>query len=221
MARDDLFTHIHQAVRLGLMELVGEVGATDWTDPDEVAQLDASWRPMLALLESHTHHEDRYMFPLLAGADPGATNDCEAQHREMDTWLADIAGWFDRLVEHPDNDGGLLLYRELTLFTADYLRHIHEEETRIMGRIWELCSDEEIASAREAFLADTPPDVMATALGLMLRATNMSHRMELIGSMAASAPREVVDGVLGIAERVLPPATVERLRDVAAEPVAT
>ena len=64
--RDDLFTHIHKGLRLGLFELTISAGATDWTDPSEVAALEAQWRPLLNFLHSHTRHEDDHILRVLS-----------------------------------------------------------------------------------------------------------------------------------------------------------
>lgn len=213
--RQDLYTHIHQAIRLALFDCVSQAGATDWSDPAEVQALQATWRPVLALLRSHSHHEDTYITPLLGADDTRMASDNRSEHHQMDAWLDEIAGWFERLAASPTNKGGLMLYRELTLFLADYLRHLHEEETAIMGRIWEVCTDDEIAGALGRLREDTPPEVLSHAVELMLRATNMEHRLEMVRAMAAGAPPEAIDALLESAGRWLQASSVTRLRHVA------
>lgn len=64
----------------------------------------------------------------------------------------------------------LALYWELARFTADYLTHMHDEEARVMSRIWECCTDEEIAATRERFMATIGPQGQATTLEYVLPA---------------------------------------------------
>ena len=211
--RDDLFTHIHKALRLALFDMAISIGRTDWGDPQEVVSLESSWRPLLELLRSHTAHEDHYIFRLLDSHDPMAVDPAGDQHRDLDDLLDDVAARFDELVARPDAAGGVALYRDFNRFVAAYLPHLHDEETSVMRRIWECCSDEEIAGARAAFMADTPPEVMATSLRYLLPAIDTPTRLQLAAGLAGSPP-PVIDMVNGIAEQVLTAAQADRVRSV-------
>lgn len=213
--RDDPFTPLHKALRRGLFEVTMQAGATDWNDPAEVVSLADRWRPLLALLRAHTEHEDRHILRALDPYGHGATASITERHAALDDLLDQLAEDFDRLVIFPYPAGGPAFYRDLNHFVAAYLPHLHEEETQIMPRIWARCTDEEIAAARAAFVAGTPPEVMHTALELMLPSLNRPERDALVGRMAATAPPETVARVLAIADRVLPDAAAASLRDLA------
>lgn len=215
LVRDDLFTHIHKALRLGLFELTAQAGRTDWADPAEVAALGERWRPLLALLRAHTEHEDRHILRILDGVDPETTEPAGEQHRDLDDLLDDLADRFTAVLAAPDPSAGLDLYRDLARFVASYLPHLHGEETVVMARVWELCGDEEIALTRARFMADTTPDVMATTLEYMLPALDRPTRHALVARLAATAPPPVLQGLLQIGERVLDPAALADVRVVA------
>src|SRR6478609_2492400 len=163
-SRDDLFTHIHKGLRLGLFELSIAVGRTDWADPVQVGEVEARWRPLLELLRAHTAHEDDHILRLLDPYDPVAVEPLADQHRDLDDLLDDLAAQFDAILSTPTATAGLSLYRDVARFIAAYLPHLHDEETRVMSRIWECCTDDEIAAARARFMAATPPEVQATTL---------------------------------------------------------
>jgi hypothetical protein len=206
--RDDLFTHIHKALRLGLFELTIAVGRTDWDDPAQVTELGRRWRPLLELLRVHTAHEDDHILRLLDAQDPIAAEPVADEHRDLDDLLDDLAERFEAILTAPNATAGLGLYRDVARFVAGYLPHLHNEETRVMDRIWECCTDEQIATARARFMADTSPDVLATTLEYLLPAIDRATRHALV----AGAPPEVRPAVLAIAERVLPPADVAPFR---------
>jgi hypothetical protein len=124
------------------------------------------------------------------------------QHRDLDDLLDDLAGRFEAVLAAPGMAPGLGLYRDLARFVAAYLTHMHDEETRVMGRIWACCTDEEIAGARQRFMADMSPQVQALSLEYMLPALDGPARMALVARLAG-APPVVLATVLGIAERVL------------------
>lgn len=218
-ARDDLFTHIHKALRLGLFDITTRTGSTDWTDPGEVSSLHDRWLRLLDLLRAHTGHEDRHIFRLLDRADASCTEPVGDQHRDLDDLLDDLAERFDAIVADPDPASGLRLYRDMTRFIAAYLPHLHDEETKVMGRIWECCSDDEIATARQGFMAETTPVQMMTTIGYMLPALDAVTRLEMVGGLAATAPPPVIAMVLGVAEKVLPSDAYRTLVDAVAAPV--
>ena len=218
MIRDDLFTHIHKALRKGLFDLTVLAGATDWDDPDEVALLGTRWRELHALLEGHTRHEDDHILRLLDGReDERSTASTEEQHRDLDDLLGHVAQQFDAVLAEPDPAAGLALYRDLARFVAAYLPHLHQEETEVMPAIWQRCSDAEIASTRAAFMAELTPQETALSMELMLPALDRRTRAELVRGLAARAPAPVVEGVMAVAGRVLPAEDVARLRAAAAE----
>ena len=189
MTRDDLFTHIHKALRYGLFEVTTMAGATDWTDADAVRRLAERWRPLVALLQSHARHEDEHILRLLDFRDPQLIDHVGEQHADLDDLLDHLVGAFDDLAVEPDAAAGLAFYRDLARYVAVYLPHLQEEETAVMPRIWALCSDEEIAATRAAFMAEITPDEQATTMALMLPALDPPTRAALLANVEATAGR--------------------------------
>jgi hypothetical protein len=215
-----LFTHIHKGLRLGLFELTINVGRTDWTDPAAVVEMGTQWRPLLGLLRAHTEHEEDHIFRLLDAHDPMAVEPANDQHLDLDDLLDCLANQFDVVLAEPDQAAGLCLYRDLTRFVATYLPHLYDEETRVMGRIWECCSDEEIASTRAAFMADMTPAIQRAGLSYMLPAMDQPARRVLAGVLAG-APPAVVEAIMTLADQLLSPADAANLRATAHFPRAT
>ena len=85
-------------------------------------------------------HEDRHILRLLDSHDPFATEPTAEQHRDLDDLLDDLARRFEAVLAAPGMAPGLDLYRDLARFVAAYLTHMHDEETRVMGRIWACCT---------------------------------------------------------------------------------
>jgi hypothetical protein len=216
--RDDLFTHIHKGLRLGLFELTINVGRTDWSDPAAVAEIGDGWQPLLALLRAHTEHEERHIFRLLDTYDPTAVDPASDQHLDLDGLLDHVAQEFDTALTDPNPANGRALYRDMTRFVAAYLPHLYDEETRIMGRIWACCSDEEIAVTRAALMADMTPEIQGVGLRLMLPAMDQPTRRALAAGLAADAPRAVVESIMALADQVLTPTDAAELRAVARRP---
>ncbi len=190
-------------------------GRTDWADNAEIEALGDQWRPLLALLQAHTGHEENHIFRLLDPYEPATTERTREQHRDLDDLLDHLAQRFEAALADPHPAVGLDLYRDLARFVAAYLPHLHDEETLVMARIWDLCRDDEIAATRAAFMADTTPDVMTTSLRYLLPALDRPTRHALFDGLVAESPPPVVDMALSIAERVLDESTFADLHAAA------
>ena len=185
--RDDLFTSIHKGLRLGLFDITVQAGRTDWADPAQVTQLGERWHGLLTLLRAHGDHEDRHILRLLDPHDPLAAEPTAEQHRDLDDLLDDLAGRFETVLATPGTASGLELYRDLARFVAAYLTHMHDEETRVMGRIWACCTDEEIAGARQRFMAGMSPQVHALSVEYTLPALDGPTRTALEARLQAAS----------------------------------
>ncbi|HET9078896.1 MAG TPA: hemerythrin domain-containing protein [Trebonia sp.] len=185
--RDDLFTIIHKGLRLGLFDVTVQAGRTDWADPAQVTELGERWDGLLTLLRAHGDHEDQHILRLLDPYDPLATESTAEQHRDLDDLLDDLAERFGTVLAAPGMASGLELYRDLARFVAAYLTHMHDEETRVMGRIWACCTDEEIAGARQRFMAGMSPRVQALSLEYTLPALDGPTRTALEARLKAAA----------------------------------
>jgi len=185
--RDDLFTIIHKGLRLGLFDITVQAGRTDWADPAQIADLGERWHGLHTLLRAHGDHEDQHILRLLDPYDPLATEPTAEQHRDLDDLLDDLAERFETVLAAPGMAPGLELYRDLARFVAAYLTHMHDEETRVMGRIWACCTDEEIAGARQRFMAGMSPQVQALSIEYTLPALDGPTRTALEARLQAAA----------------------------------
>jgi hypothetical protein len=186
--RDDLFTTIHKGLRLGLFDITVQAGRTDWADPAQVTELGERWHGLLTLLRAHGDHEDQHILRLLDSHDPLATEPAAEQHRDLDDLLDDLADRFAMVLAAPGTASGLDLYRDLARFAAAYLTHMHDEETHVMGRIWACCTDEEIAGARQRFMAGMSPQVQALSIEYTLPALDGPARTALMAGLAGAPP---------------------------------
>jgi hypothetical protein len=185
--RDDLFTIIHKGLRLGLFDITVQAGRTDWADPAQVTELGEHWHGLLTLLRAHGDHEDQHILRLLDPYDPFAAEPTAEQHRDLDDLLDDLAERFEGVLAAPGPVPGLGLYRDLARFVAAYLTHMHDEETRVMGRIWACCTDEEIAGARQRFMAGMSPQAQALSIEYTLPALDGPTRTALEARLKAAA----------------------------------
>ena len=95
------------------------------------------------------------------------------------------------------------LYLELSSFTGAYLEHQDVEERVVMPALDAAIGVEAVGAIHGAIVGSIPPSEMAASLALMLPAMNVDNRTHLLGGMKANAPREVFEGVWGLAGSVL------------------
>ena len=84
MERFDLLHFIHKALRHAMLTFNIQSGRTDFTDPEAVNELQASWSRLRENLGHHAQHEDDIMFPLLRDRAPGEPREPFGWEGEVD-----------------------------------------------------------------------------------------------------------------------------------------
>ena len=169
--RDDFFTLIHKGQRRELFLATTQAGKLDWDD----AQLATSAPPLIESV--HTAHH-------------------ESGHE-----LVELTEMIAAAALAPTSSMGLAVYRKLSAFVAGYLVHILDEETNVMPAIWQYCTDDEIAVARRAFLADQSAAGVVRSRRAILPAVSRAER----AAMATALRGEDLDAFMQDARRLLDP----------------
>ena len=180
--RDDFFTQIHKALRWGLFDIAGSLGRLDVADADAREGTLVAWRRLSALLHAHTWHEETFIHPLLEAKAPGSSHLRHLEHEVTEGELSRL----DEAMETLDPSQGLPtpaggpaaltsedlndLGRDLTAFIGAYLPHLLEEELNSMPLLWATCSDDELASCRNAFMASVGTEENELTLELFFHA---------------------------------------------------
>lgn len=201
--RLDLYGPIHQTLRAAMARSLVALGALDVTDAAECAAVCADAGRLLALIDSHLHHEETFVHPALQSAEPGLVAVLEAEHAQHRTAIAMLRGEVDALAAAPDGAAALGLYRRFALFAAENHEHMHVEETQLNAVLWDCFTDAELAVIHDRILDSIPPQELADTLPLMLPALNPQQRAGMLGAIRAKAPPQAMQGVLAIAERAL------------------
>ena len=207
-ARDDLFTLMHKALRLELFGVTTTAAALDWTDDGSVRPFVDRWHALVELLHLHSRHEDRHFFTLAERKAPGATSPLSEQHVVQGRALDAVNDAVEAAVK---GDEAATVHRRIAMFVGAYLPHLDTEERQVMPLLWATCSDAELAEVRAGFMAETPPEMGALSMRLMLPAVTPGERAAIVGMVRATAPPPVVDNLLHTAAQVLSPVDYARL----------
>ena len=203
----DLYRDIHKGIRSELLVLVETAGQLDPHHRDDRLALVQHVLATHALLESHAHHEDAVIQPVLERELPILAERIERDHHELDACIGRIA---DRASTLEASAGDLRarthrLYLDLARFTSEYFVHIDIEERVLMPALERAVGVDEVIGLNAAIVGSIPPDDLARSLALMLPAMNVEERCELLGGIEAEAPPEACAGVDALARSVLRP----------------
>ena len=202
----DLYRDIHKGIRAELFSLTEAAGSVDPGNRDDRTALVEHVLATHTLLESHAHHEDAVVQPVLERELPEFAERIERDHLALDAVFARIAD----VATSAGGDRGTrrncqLLHLDLARFTAGYLVHIDIEERTLMPLLEQVIGTEAVLGLHNAIISSIPPEEMGRSLALMLPAMNIEDRCELLGGMQAGAPPEVLAGVVDLTRSVLRP----------------
>jgi hypothetical protein len=176
MPQIDLYRNVHKAQRARLFGLVVEAGRTDPQDAPAASAIAAMAAALADELHEHGEHEDRFIHPLLAKYVPELAADLAAEHRALDTALAELADAGRRR----EVIGADSLYRVAARFTAVYLGHLEREEGEAMPALWAQASEGELRGVLMSF-RDSRAELQRVA--------------SVLGQLPTLTPREAADMV--------------------------
>jgi hypothetical protein len=212
----DLYRDIHKGIRAELFAVTSTAGSIDPSNRCDRAALADHVTSVAAVLESHAHHEDAVIDPVLERHLPDLASEINDDHERLERVFASITDLANVVVDVvPGEQRRLLqlLHLDLARFTSSYLGHIDLEERVVMQRLPELLGIDEIAAMHGAIVGSIPPDEMARSLAFMLPAMNIDDRVELLGGVRRAAPPEAFDATLGLARSVLCPGDFRSLAE--------
>lgn len=212
----DLYRDIHKGIRSELFAVTSTAGNIDPSDRYDRAALADHVAAVAAVLESHAHHEDEALDPVLQRHLPDVAGTINSDHERLERMFASISDLAATVAHSGAGDERRLvqlLHLDLARFTGSYLEHIDLEERTVMQRLPQLIGIDEVTAIHAAIIASIPPDEMARSLAFMLPAMNIDDRTELLSGVRAAAPPEAFDATLGLARSVLRPADFRSLAD--------
>lgn len=199
--RVDVFMEVHKGIRNALFHLSLTAGSADATDPGDIERLCADARDTFRFLEHHARNEDNFLVPeMRAKGLPEAERMAEG-HEELECRLRALAEAASAL---PRDLSGLHgFYLDLNRFISAYLRHMDEEETRILPLLHLSLTDGELEEFPRRSVAATGPGDQSMMLAYMLPAMNRAELSGFFARVRGKAPRETILHLEGIARRVL------------------
>jgi hypothetical protein len=197
-----MYLPIHKALRNYLGETLSAIGRMDCDDEQEVATTLAQLRELLQVCEGHVHHENRFVHRAMEQRRPGSTTGIADEHIEHTHAIDDLRAALALVELGRGAERRVLaqiLYRQFALFVAENFEHMQREETDHNAILWSAYTDAELLAIEEELKASIPPAEMMLIARWMLASNDHDFRVRMLEGVRANAPREVFEGLLGIA----------------------
>jgi hypothetical protein len=198
-ARLDLYAPIHKALRNFMNDTLLRVGRLDVADAEEVQRTLAQCDELLALCESHVHHENDFMHPAIEARQPSGSMRIAHEHEEHLQSIGELRDEVAALratIADVRPALALRLYRHLALFVAANFQHMHIEETAHNAALWAHYSDAELMQLHGRLMASIDPREHLLVGRWMLPALTPEERAAVVRGMQAETPPEALIGLL-------------------------
>lgn len=199
------YRHIHKALRVLFGHVLRRAGALDSADTQERAELVDEVERLLATCADHLAHENRFFHAPLRERAARSVRAFDDEHHEHLATIEALQLLLGRVRDGGDEAPARAyeLYLRLSVFVADSLSHMAEEESTLTQALWHHFSDDEIAGMTAALQATLSPQESAYYLRWMARGLNGAELAALFAEARAQAPAQVFDGLLDIARQEL------------------
>lgn len=200
--RVDLYGVIHKALRAMLADSLVAVGRMDSADAADRTAIAVRVGTLLDCCASHLAHENLWVHPAIEARAPGASARIAHEHDDHGQAIAALRRTLDHLAQATEPVAAAAtaqaLYRQLALFMADNLVHMHGEETTHNALLWARYTDAELLDLHAALVGSIPPDEMMLTLRWMLPAMAPQERSAMLADMQAHAPAPAFEAALEI-----------------------
>jgi hemerythrin-like domain-containing protein len=196
--RLDLYAGIHKALRALMTDTLSRVGRLDTDDASDIAETLGRVDALLEACRAHVAKENAYVHPAIEARRCGASQRIADEHDDHLESIAALEAETAALRALPGAPAAQRLYRQLALFVAENLEHMHVEETQHNALLWEAYSDAELAEIHQRILASIAPAEMEALLPLMVAAGSPAERADMLSGLQQQIPPEAMRGVIAL-----------------------
>jgi hypothetical protein len=209
VATHDFYGPVHKGLRLAETQMLVRLGACSGEDAHVLARLLSDLVGLLSLCEHHLENEDRWIHAALEARAPGAADRLAQGHEHHRGSFEDLEAMIGRIETAPAAARpGLMkqLYLRFSLFMAEDLVHMAEEEQLVLPVLQSLFTNAELQDIEDRIVSGlTPADMVAFGRFLIPAATR-PDRIALLSAIRANAPAEAFAVILEHGARARLPA---------------
>lgn len=210
----DLFTQIHKAIRALLFDTARLLQKADFGNEQEMDEVLNRLELVLEMLEEHALHEDRFIFPAVEAVFPGATLECEQEHRAYEKKIQCLQALMQQLKETTSSKARQgqsgIINRCYADFLAFQLVHMNHEEEQVLDVSQELLLPDALQAIRHQIQANSNVTNYSIWVQWRLSSLSMPELVSLFEQLRM-VPMPVYQLFRQTAERVLAPARWQHL----------
>lgn len=213
-----VYSNVHKGQRMRFYEIAMQTGTLDFADQKAVSSLYSEVKLMREQIRLHVRGEEQILHPIVKERCPSEARKLEEDHRSIDQQFDDLILNLDAIKAtsidfEKRREMVLEFYRALNRFISFYLVHINKEEELIQPALWELTTTEELLAAYKALIQDSQnSDQPLEHFKMMLMATNLYERADIVLWTKALNEPEVFPFILEQVQKVLAPEDWEALK---------
>jgi hypothetical protein len=193
----NIFADIHKSIRHGLADVLARLGATDLEDAAQAASVEDDLLDLLAYCEDHVRHEEEHVRPALGDRIvPEVFDTGHPVHLQMIAELRSLVHALRGARPHHRATIGHSLYLHFSVFVADCLQHMAEEERVLLPLMHRALGESGLMAIHDGILRALTPAEQAQAARRMLPAIGPTARVELTRGMLKQAPPAAVAGLI-------------------------
>jgi hypothetical protein len=213
-ARFDIYAGIHKALRTLMGDILGRLGRCDLDHPGDLRDTLERTDLMLDLMASHVDSENTVIHTAIEARLPQGARQTTEDHVEHQHSIAALRQDVQVLRVAQPVQRPLLarhLYRQMALFVAENLEHMHVEETTNNATLWSLFTDAEIGQLEGQIVGRLSPEKMMAYMRWFAVGLSTAELTGLLQAMRLGAPAEAFDATLALIKGELSPERWDRL----------
>ena len=207
MARADLFTLPHKAVRSIIYELGKILQTTNFDDRNETESTLPRLKHDLDMLHQHAVHENLYVFPKVQANEPKMIDMLTREHEEIEGKMGAVLKTTDELnrIESREQriEKGNALYQEANDLFAFYLAHNNNEEATVLPATQKYHTDEALRAIRATIMKSMSPKQSTDWLSWIFSSINTNEATSMLVELKKGAPPPVFENMARIAQDAL------------------
>lgn len=208
----NIFAHSHKAIRQGLAELLCRLGSVDWENATERTQGGHEIESLLGFCELHLQLEEDVIRPACGDSlVPDAFDTGHPVHRRLIAETRALVRAVEASPKPHRTSLGHVLYLHFSVFVADCLQHMAEEERVLLPLMLRALGEKQMLAIHQRVVSAVPAAARAESARRMLVAGNPAERRALTLAMVAHGPRAMVLDLLESVRSRLDAATFEEL----------
>jgi hypothetical protein len=222
MSRYNIFLQVHKGLRAMLYQTAATLQQTDFLctscDNDRVMEQVIE---VVDLFDKHAHTEDNFVLPAIEKHQPDVVSVFEEEHVQ-DHILSNRIRTLVTMFKHSFSTAeqaeiASAVRAAFVEFLVFNLSHMAKEEIVLNNLLWAHYGDEELRSISHQIVSHIQPEDMAKYSRWMLQGLNNAEIIAWLKDVRDNAPGFVFQGLLSVAEKVLPAHRWLVIRDTLAD----